>query len=206
MQWNDHSKLKGTHALLSPSQPAWLKYDEVRLLEKYDTSMAAAKGTALHEIAEDLIRNRIKLNKNDKHLIQFELLKKGIPGDVINPDECLATLLPYVNDAINYCLTPEVILYYSEFCYGTTDAIGFRNMRLRIQDLKSGETPAKIEQLMIYAGLFCLEYDIDPTKIQTSLGIYQKGEVLEDEPSAMDIRDVMDNIVISSKVLIKEKR
>ena len=32
------------------------------------------------------------------------------------------------------------------------------NKILRIHDYKSGITPAKMDQLMIYAALFCLEY------------------------------------------------
>ena len=48
-------------------------------------------------------------------------------------------------------MTPEQILYYSDNCFGTADAILFRNNFLRIHDLKTGKIPAHMEQLEIYA-------------------------------------------------------
>lgn len=60
----------------------------------------------------------------------------------------------YVNDAIGFKMTPEQPLFYSENCFGTADAISYRNKLLRIHDLKTGLIPAHMEQLMIYAALF----------------------------------------------------
>ena len=34
MSWNEHSELRGQHALFSPSQPAWLNYDVETFKEK----------------------------------------------------------------------------------------------------------------------------------------------------------------------------
>lgn len=67
------------------------------------------------------------------------------------------TLNAYVNDAIGYKMIPEQILFYSDNCFGTADAIVFRNGLLRIHDLKTGVIPAHMEQLEVYAALFCLE-------------------------------------------------
>ena len=55
----------------------------------------------------------------------------------------------YVNDAIKYDMTPEVPLYFSEFCFGTADAISFKDSLLRIHDLKTGKSQPHMEQLLI---------------------------------------------------------
>ena len=113
----------------------------------------------------------------------------------------------YVNDAIGFKMVPEQILYYSDNCYGTADAIAFRNKTLRIHDLKTGEVPAKMEQLEIYAALFCLEYNIKPGDIEMELRIYQNDEILHHEPTVEDIAPIMDKIIIFDKVIdrIKEQ-
>jgi hypothetical protein len=87
------------------------------------------------------------------------------------------TINAYVNDAIGHRMSPEVILFYSPNCFGTADAIGFRNDRLRVFDLKTGITPTSFNQLYVYAALFCLEYDMKPMQIETELRIYQNDEV-----------------------------
>ena len=94
------------------------------------------------------------------------------------------TLNEYVNDAIGYRMHPEQVLYFSEWCFGTADAISFRNNFLRIHDLKTGKERAHIEQLRIYAALFCLEYRVSPADIKIELRIYQSDEVIIDEPDA----------------------
>ena len=107
----------------------------------------------------------------------------------------------YVNDAIGFQMTPEQPLYYSDNCFGTADAICFRNNLLRIHDLKSGVTPAHMEQLMIYAALFCLEYSVDPNKIDIELRIYQSDEVNVFNPDPIDILAIMDKIIFFDKRL-----
>lgn len=85
---------------------------------------------------------------------------------------------------------------------GTADAISFRNNTLRIHDLKTGTRPVHIEQLEIYAALFCLEYKIKPTDIDIELRIYQNDEVLVHQPESEDILKVMDKIIHLDKILI----
>ena len=109
------------------------------------------------------------------------------------------------NDAIGFRLTPEQILYYSENCFGTADAIGFRNGLLRIHDLKTGVIPAHMEQLEIYAALFCLEYKIKPAEIEMELRIYQSDEILYHKPTVEDILPIMDRIITSDKIISKIK-
>ena len=91
-------------------------------------------------------------------------------------------------------MTPEQVLYYSENCFGTADTICFRNQFLRIHDLKTGETPAHMEQLEIYAALFCLEYNVDPNDINIELRLYQSNEVGILNPERTDILYIMDKI------------
>ena len=98
----------------------------------------------------------------------------------------------YVNDAIGYKMTPEQILYYSDNCFGTADAITFRNGLLRIHDLKTGVTPAHMEQLEIYVALFCLEYKIKPSDIDVELRLYQLDEILVHKPMADEIVPIID--------------
>ena len=112
----------------------------------------------------------------------------------------------YVNDAIGYLMTPEQVLYYSENCFGTADAICFRNNLLRIHDLKTGVTPTHMEQLIIYAALFCLEYKIKPVDINFELRIYQNDEKIIFNPTVEDILPIMDKIVTADKIIRQLKQ
>lgn len=177
MIYNDHSKLKGSHAFLSASKYHWLNYDEEKLAAVFINMKNQEMGTKLHEFAATCIELGQKL-----------------------PDEP-KTLNMYVNDAIGYKMRPEQILYYSDNCYGTADTICFRRKFLRIHDYKSGFTPAHMEQLDIYAALFCLEYKIKPETIHIETRIYQSDEVVINEPSPEAIHFVMDKIIVSDKLI-----
>ena len=111
----------------------------------------------------------------------------------------------YVNDAIGFKMTPEQVLFYSNNCFGTCDTISFKNDILRIHDLKTGVNPAHMEQLMIYASLFCLEYRTKPNDIQMELRIYQNDDVEISNPDPDDIFAIMDKIVEFDKYLEKIK-
>ncbi len=102
-------------------------------------------------------------------------------------------------------MTPEQVLYFSENSFGTADAISFRNNLLRIHDLKTGVTPAHMEQLEIYAALFCLEYAIKPSEIEMELRIYQLDDVLIFQPTVEDIAPIMDKIRTFDKILKRIK-
>lgn len=186
MKFNDHSRLVGCHAFLGASQFSWIHYDDEKLAERYETYMAAQRGTELHDFAATAIRLRQRL--------------KG----------ATSTLALYVNDAIGFHMTPEQVLYYSENCFGTADAISFRNNFLRIHDLKTGQIPVMkkqphMEQLEIYAALFCLEYNVDPNTIDIELRIYQSEEVSIYSPEKTDILYIMDKIKRFDSIL-KEKQ
>lgn len=177
MNWNRHLEVEGTHALLSPSNYHWISYNETKLVDTYKRKQAAAKGTELHDFAARCIRLGQKLPKSQK------------------------TLNMHVNDAIGYKMTAEVPLYYSPNCYGTADAISFRNNMLRIHDLKTGETPAHMEQLMIYAALFCLEYHVKPGEIKIELRLYQNDQIIYHLPEVDEILPIMDKIVTFDKII-----
>lgn len=172
MRFNTHSNLAGAHAILSPSNYHWVHYPEDKLDRVYHAQMTARRGTELHSLAHELIRLGVKLPDNGQ------------------------TLNMYVNDAIGFRMTPEQILFYSRNCFGTADAIKFHEDKqlLRIHDLKNGVTEASMEQLKIYAAIFCLEYSKQPHRIGTELRIYQNDEVRVLEPDYDDLFHIMDRI------------
>lgn len=201
MKWNDHSKLKGTHAFLSASKPGWQNKTPEELIEARVNSYAQAIGTLLHAYAAERIQYREKLTKGEARAVKFELIRNRIPEYAIDIQSVYPTLMNYVNDAIGFGLDPEVLLWYSDESYGTADAINLCDDILRIHDLKTGTTPAKMEQLMTYAAWFYLEYRAKPEHIRSELRIYQSGEILAYEPEPAEVREVMDKIVSGVKVL-----
>lgn len=201
MNFLTHTELRGKHALLAPSQPYWLNYDGEQLVNKFVSSYAQSMGTLLHELAETLIKNGIKLKKTDRSVMLVHLVGNGIPMAAIDIDRLYGNFMTYVNDAIGFKLTPEQPLAYSEYCFGTADAISFRNNFLRIHDYKSGTTPAKMEQLMVYAALFCLEYKYKPGEIEMELRIYQNDEVIFCNPTVDEIAHIMDIIIHQDRAI-----
>ena len=139
-------------------------------------------GTRLHAWAKETIDLGIKQPKSKK------------------------TIYTYVNDAIGFRMNTEVVLFYSERFFGTADAISFRNGTLRIHDLKTGKIgkiDTHIEQLEIYAALFCLEYKVKPLDISIELRVYKNDEVVCHIPEADNISHIMDRIVHLDKILEK---
>ena len=53
-----------------------------------------------------------------------------------------------------------------------------------------------MEQLEIYAALFCLEYKFQPKDIGMELRIYQNNEVLTHSPLSDDIKHIMQKIIV----------
>jgi hypothetical protein len=102
-------------------------------------------------------------------------------------------------------MTPEQPLFFSENCYGTADAISFRKKQLRIHDLKTGELPASMHQLEVYAALFCLEYKYKPSEIDIELRLYQSDEILYHIPTADEIVPIMDKIITFDDIINKMK-
>ena len=67
----------------------------------------------------------------------------------------------------------------------------------------SGEDPVHMEQLMIYAALFCLEYNVRPGDIEIELRIYQNDEVDFYIPTVDEIAHIMGTIVHLDKLTAK---
>lgn len=195
MQWNKHPEIKNKHAFLSPSKCTWIRKTDDELAEAWFNSFATDVGTITHAFAADCVLQRHGLEEGDWRHLEFELLRNQIPHGAFDLGFIFPTVLNYVNDAIGYNMDPEIPLSYSDKCWGTADAIQFRRRKLRIHDLKTGTTPAKIDQLMIYAALFFLEYREKPEKASVELRIYQAGDILVCEPTAEEIREVMDQVI-----------
>lgn len=202
MNWNDHKKLEGLHAFLGASQFHWLNWNDEMFEKHFVSKYAADIGTAIHQLASDCIKSRTRLTEHDAHLIDITLYKGGFPKSVYDSQQILENLIPFVNDAIGFHMSSEVILYYSMFCFGTTDAIGYdeKEKILRIHDYKSGTIKAHVEQLLIYAALFCLEYHIAPKNLKRiELRIYQSNDIQECFPEAREVERIMELIKFRSK-------
>ena len=180
MKFYDHRNLNGLHAPFAASQSTWLRYDDEKAAEVYSNMKAAKMGTRLHEWAAETIKLGLKQPKSKK------------------------TIYAYINDAIGYKMEPEVVLFYSERFFGTADAICFRNGVLRIHDLKTGKIgkiESHMEQVEVYAALFCLEYKVRPSDIKIELRIYKNDEVIVWNPIEEDIVPIMEKIIHLDKLL-----
>ncbi len=191
MNFTNHSNLVGQHSFLSPSKYHWVRYDNDKLTYAFYKHDAALKGTREHAWACETIKLGFKQAKSKK------------------------TIYMYINDAIGFQMNCEQVLYYSENCFGTADAISFKDKVLRIHDLKTGDTPASMMQLQVLAAIFCLEYDYNPEDIGIELRIYQSNDVMIDRvddvcvkkisgevyehTKSEDIRFVMDRIISADK-------
>lgn len=178
MNFNKHLDFKGHHAVLSPSSYNWIRYtDKERFARLLRSREAVKKGIEDHEFACTCIQRRQRLPKTKK------------------------TLNMYVNDAIGFRMIPEQVLFFSENCFGTADAISYNERKkfLRIHDLKTGESPASMDQLMIYAGIFSLEYEINPKVMDVELRIYQNNDIFVLRPEDDELTEVIDQIILGNK-------
>lgn len=178
MNFLDFLLLNREHAFLSPSSAkTWLGKDKEYLKKKIKAEQARFIGTKKHEIAEWDIKLRMKRPNNP------------------------STFNMYVNDAIGYRMETEVPLKYSKWCSGTADALVFKDGLLRIHDLKTGVSKTSMDQLVVYAALYCLQHDITPSDIKIELRIYQSGDVLIHEPDLDEMVHAIDYIKTASKWL-----
>lgn len=180
MRLNKHSDLEGKHAFLAPSSPAWLRYDDQKLERRYTEHIAHILGTKEHEYAKQAIELGHRQADEQK------------------------TVNMYINDCIGFRMKPEVVLYWSPFCFGSADALGFSRseMTLRISDLKTGKTATTFDQLIVYCALFCLEYEFPrPWEILFELRIYQNNKIKYMEPDPDEVFRAMDRILTGSRLL-----
>lgn len=181
MNFNQHLNLKDKHAFLSASKYYWLNYTPEKLQKVYINEQKKTEGTALHAFASMAITKKIKLSTHKQ------------------------TLNMFVNDCIGFGMTSEQVLYYSDNCFGTTDAIKFTEVDgvkvLRVFDYKSGESRVSFKQLDIYCALFCLEYNVNPKDIAFHQRIYQSNDIIEEWASPEQIQFVIDKIIEFDKLV-----
>lgn len=173
IKFTKHPELEGMHSFLSPSGYHWLNYDVDKMKQNWLNKQNMARGTYLHEMASMMIKTRTKAAK----------LKKAVNM--------------FVNDAIGFGMSSEVVLFYSANCFGTADAIRYdeESRQLKIFDLKTGNSTPSFKQLLIYAGLFCLEYGYDPRKMNAiQLRLYQRNGFEEYFAEGDEVREIMQHI------------
>ena len=178
MIWKDYSGLKNTHSFLSPSKHYWLNYSPEKLISTYENYKKVALGTQYHALAAELITLAVRLPNTR------------------------ASFNSFVNDAIGFKMKAEIVLFFSDNCYGTADAISFSNGILRIHDLKTGRSPGSMNQLLIYSGLFCLDYGVAVQEVrEIHLRLYQNEEIIELSPTIDDIFDIVTKIQEAEKII-----
>ena len=178
--WNNHRRIAGRHSELSPSQYAWVNYDEDKLITVHTNRMRVEEGTKKHEYASMAIKLGIKQRRANDALTMF------------------------INDAIRYDMDSEVMLSYDDdYAFGTTDAI-FLDLdkgQLKVFDLKTGATKASFVQLDIYVAYCLLEYGLDPHDLEIEERIYQYDGYEAQVPNPDDILDLMNLIIRFVEVL-----
>lgn len=172
LTFNVHPKFEGRHAFLGASKYSWVNYDLAKMEIVWENHFAAERGIRLHALAANLIRERIRLPKNNK------------------------SFNAYINDAIGFMMIPEQLLVYSDNVFGTADTICFNKNVLRIHDLKTGSYRVNSYQLDIYAAFFCLEYKVNPYDIEMFLRVYQNDEIIEHVGNAEWVKTIMDKAVL----------
>lgn len=222
MNFNKHLEIKGGHAVFGASQHSWLRYDDDKLIERVDNLMSKNLGTEMHEFARSQIdlgirstsvkglRNSLNTYIYRKYFDEeLDCLssygKKMINGVSRLNKAVMNNLQTYINDCVGYCMTTEQRLCADPYYfYGTADAISFRDHILRIFDLKTGRIMAHMDQIMVYAAYFCLEYAIDPKEIELfDLRLYQNEQVVCHNPTAADIEQIVNKVIHSRDVIQK---
>ena len=198
------------HAILSPSSmfriircPASAKINAVA---ERRGSIAAARGTAVHEMCEALLKNRLDGITLADYYLGRTVDVDGFSFDITKDDIAIAEIyVDYINqrtEELNGKLlieekvnAPEI----SDDLWGTADAVilGESN-RMVVADLKSGAWPVDVvmnEQLMTYS-LACLtrwgneDTVIEMTIIQPNKRAFHKdGQIRTWDIQAVDLAD-----------------
>lgn len=208
------------HALFSPSQNAWLRYDDDKFIESFKNKYRAELGEEIHLYASHQIKLVAKQNG-------IREIVKGVQTQIFNkyyreatdtvdehgvdlldslkyiPVECYGSVKSFVNDAIGYRMKSEERIFYSKYFGGTSDAIKYESSTglLRVHDLKTGAKEADFDQLAIYGALYCLVNTIKPETVNFELRIYQNDTISVDNPDPKAIRDIMDIIIRREKLI-----
>lgn len=207
--FDKHPELCDKHAFLAPSKISWQRYDLEKLFVAIEREKASAIGTVFHDMAADHILKKKKYSLSTLvGIMEDRLIQNDLYSCYLDLKPMAQNIKNFVDDAILFRMQPEVTLVYnSVFAFGKADAISY-NMKdsvLRIHDLKTGSTPAHMEQLYAYAAYFCLNYKFKPSDIDIHLRIYQHGEIFEETPDLDALVHLMDTIVTFTNEWIKMK-
>lgn len=225
MSYEKNLKPSEDHAVFSPSQSAWLRYDKEQIINRLCSVDAKRLGTELHEFAKAQIDLRIKARScrgltdsfatyiyrkyyDDEIEFVSKQGEKILQSISRIPKPTICTLQSYINDCIGFCMTTEQCIAYDlVYFFGTMDAHCYRDDILRISDLKTGVTPAKMEQLLIYAALYCLSKKIQPKNMKRiELRIYQGDKIIYHEPTPTEVEDIMKIIIEDYKIACEYER
>lgn len=204
---NQHLELEGKHAVFGGSNWRWINYEnDEDFIRALISRQATEIGTGVHSYARKHISRGFKVGntkdaKND--LLLYLLEDCGIPEYAIDISSLFDNMRNYINDAVGFHMTPEVPIKFADNVFGTADALIFSDGTLRIHDLKTGYTPAHMEQLMIYAAFYCLEYRVKPMDISYVLRIYQNNEIWEEVPDPMDIQRITKQAARANSITLK---
>ena len=210
------STLSSEHALFSPSQPAWLGYDDDEYIRKLVSKYRKAIGTEIHEWVSGQIvlghkaTSLREIYKDiETHIFEKNSFTDSKTGERITsnfgrtllffmkyvPEETFGTIKSYINDCIAFKMETEVRVEFSENFFGTADAIRFDGKNLKVFDLKTGATPGKIEQPIIYACLYLLKYHIAVESVSVEARIYQNNDILGATPDTSELIPIMNKII-----------
>lgn len=170
-----HPGMDNKHAFLGASKYHWVNYDMEKMERIFENQFASILGSRKHVWAAEAIRLGLRQKENNM------------------------TLNAYINDAIRFRMTPEVVLFFNDDFFGTADAVVFSKNILRVHDLKTGIHPGDLRQIKIYFVLFCLEYKINPYDIEMIGRIYQNDEIIEFIGDPKEIRDLMEKAKLFTK-------
>ena len=187
-----------------------MQYEKDEILEAYLNTINYGQGNYGISNASQYYFSK----KSSDLSLEEAIMLAGIPkspnnyNPVSNKEKCIerAKIVAKLMLEEQYITNEEYNSFYSDKFFGTADAISFRDNMLRIHDLKTGKVgnpDSHIEQLEIYAALFCLEYRVKPHEIDMELRVYKNDEVVCHIPKPEDISDIMNKIVELNKLLEK---
>lgn len=215
-----------SHAPFPPSQPAWIRYTDAQAIEAFKNKYRSDIGTEIHEWASHQIilgskpsgirevQRGVKTHIYEKYMMETSRLYdprvgsaflnhlRYVPGDAF-----LSTKL-FICDSIGFRMESEQKVSVSSIIEGTADAIRYypKENLLRVSDLKTGSRPAKMEQVFIYAALYCYENRLDPLKTAFETRIYQNGEIYTEQPTGETISRMLSDILHLNEVVEKFER
>lgn len=220
------SSTSTSHAPFPPSQPSWVRYTDAQVIEAFKNKYRSDIGTEIHEWASHQIilgskpsgirevERGVKTHIYEKYMVDTSKAYDPRVGSIFLdhlrylPGEAYLSVKMFVCDSIGFRMESEQKLSVSKVIEGTADAVRFypKDNLLRISDLKTGSRPAKIEQVFIYAALYCYENRLDPLKTNFEARIYQNGEIYIEQPTGEEIKSLLNTILHINEVVSKFER